>query len=131
MPFTGSAVEYARSHQIFDVLRTPSRMGLLTELFRRSPGVVRSVHPTHPVAVLGRPANDIVYEHYRSVTPCGVASPFGRLHERQGKILLLGTDISVLTFYHTVEELLEDSFPVSPFTKEVFHLYSKDDAGQC
>ena len=47
LPFTGTAVEYVSRGEIFDVRRTPSRVGLLTELFRRSPGVVRSVHPTH------------------------------------------------------------------------------------
>src|SRR6516162_9493459 len=35
-PFRGSMWEYARTDPIFDVRRTPSQMGLITELFRRS-----------------------------------------------------------------------------------------------
>src|SRR5207244_1814925 len=46
IPFQGTAVEYALGDPVFDVQRTVSRMGLLTEVFRRSPGVVRSIHPT-------------------------------------------------------------------------------------
>src|SRR5271157_5699505 len=40
MPFAGSAVDYVSRNPVFDVNATPSRMGLLTELFRRSPGVL-------------------------------------------------------------------------------------------
>ena len=130
MTFAGTAVEYARSGSVFDVSRTPSRMGLLTELFRRSPGVVRSVHPTHPVAMWGRDANAVAADHHLARTPCGVGTPFEALLKRQGKIVLLGTDISVLTFYHLLEELIEHELPVSPFTAERFHIQSKNREGQ-
>ena len=42
---------------VFDVLREPSCVGILPELFRKRPGVVRSLHPTHSVAALGREAD--------------------------------------------------------------------------
>lgn len=129
LPFTGSAVEYVSQPRTFDVKKTPSRMGLLTELFRRAPGVVRSVHPTHSAAIWGTCAREIADRHYEAGTPCGRQTPYGRLLDRGGKILFLGTDISVMTFYHTVEELLEPQMPFSPFTKEVFTLESHDEAG--
>ena len=129
LPFGGTAVEYARRQLVFDVMRTPSRMGLLTELFRRSAGVVRSVHPTHPVAAWGRDAVALVEGHHMAHTPCGNGSPYARLRERRGKILLMGTGIGVLTFFHTIEEVLEQKLPASPFTDEVFHLQSRDNSG--
>lgn len=124
MTFGGTAVAYARANPLFDVVGTPSRMGLLTELFRRSPGVVRSIHPTHPVAIWGRDANVIAAGHRLAGTP------FETLLKRHGKMVLLGTDISVLTFFHMLEEILERELPVSPFTDEVFHLQSKTREGQ-
>ena len=130
LPFTGTAVQYARQQLIFDVRRTPSSMGLLTELFRRSADVVRSVHPTHPVAVWGHDAAALVEGHHAAGTPCGIGSPFARLLDRRGKILLLGTGVGVLTFFHTIEELLERTMPASPFTEEVFHLQSRDYSGK-
>ena len=130
MTFGGTAVAYAQANPLFDVARTPSRMGLLTELFRRSPGVVRSVHPTHPVAIWGKDASVIAAGHHLAGTPCGVGTPFEALLRRNGKILLLGTDISALTFFHMLEELLERELPESPFTDEVFHLRSKTQDGQ-
>lgn len=129
MAFSGTAVDHARTNPTFDVARTPSRMGLLSELFRRSPGVVRSVHPTHPVAIWGHDATGIATGHHMAKTPCGVGSPFEALRERQGKIVLLGTDIGVLTFYHYLEEVMERDLPVRPFTDEVFHLRSKANQG--
>jgi aminoglycoside 3-N-acetyltransferase len=126
LPFTGTAVDYVRLKPVFDVRRTPSRMGLLSELFRRKSDVLRSVHPTHSVAVWGRSATELVHGHHLASTPCGAGSPFTRLLERRGKILLMGTDIAVMTFYHAVEELLEKKIPESPFTREVFVLPSRD-----
>lgn len=130
MSFGGTAVDYARSNTLFDVARTPSRMGLLTELFRRTPGVVRSVHPTHSVAIWGPDASAVAAGHHLAGTPCGVGTPFGALLKRRGKIVLLGTDIGVLTFFHMLEEVLEPQLPASPFTSEVFHLKSKTRDGQ-
>ena len=74
LPFTSTAVEYVRSHAAFDVVRTPSRMGLLSELFRRSSGVLRSVHPTHPVAAWGHDAAAMIAGHHLATTPCGTAA---------------------------------------------------------
>ncbi len=126
---TGTAVEYVKKGIVFDVKKTPSQMGFLTEIFRRSPGVIRSVHPTHPVAACGLLATEILREHSMAGTPCGRKTPYGRLLDHGGKILFLGTDIRVMTFFHTVEEILESQIPFSPFTKETFVVKSRDENG--
>ena len=122
MPFSRTAVEWAREHPTVDLRRAPSRMGLVSEVFRRSPGVVRSVHPTHPVAAWGDQAQSLIADHWRATTPCGAGSPYHRLLERDGRILLLGADITSLTFFHTTEALLANEWPASPFTEEKFRL---------
>ncbi len=129
IPFTGTAVDYVCEGHVFEVRRTPSRMGLLTELFRRSPGVLRSVHPTHPVAAWGAKAEEMVAGHHLARTPCGTGTPFARLLDYGGKILLLGTGIRVMSFFHSVEEILEPEMPFTPFTKETFSLQSIDKDG--
>ena len=129
LPFTGTAVGYAQGNPIFDPARTASRMGLLTELFRRMPNVVRSIHPTHAVAAWGQDAAAVVANHHLAGTPCGAGTPYARLLERRGKILLLGVDIRSVTFYHTIEELLEERFPASPFTKDTYRLKSRTHDG--
>src|SRR5467141_3960112 len=79
LPFNGTAVDYAATEPLFDVRRTLSRQGLITEVFRRSPHVVRSLHPTHSVAAWGRKARELIADHELAGTPCGRATPWGRL----------------------------------------------------
>ena len=129
LPFDGAAVTYARENPVTDLKRAPSRMGLLTELFRRSPGVVRSTHPTHPIAISGPDAAAIGARHANAATPCGRSSPFEELDKRKGAILFLGTDLSTMTFFHYAEEVFESRLPESPFTSEVFDLACREPGG--
>jgi aminoglycoside 3-N-acetyltransferase len=115
--FFGSAElynrDYYRTHRRFDVRRTPSQMGLVTEVFRRWPGVVRSLHPTHSVCALGPLANDLVATHHLSEWACGELSPFGVMGRHRTTILGLGTEYyRSLTQVHAMEEVLADRFPV-------------------
>jgi len=129
IPFTRTAVEYVSAGAMFDVQRTPSRVGLLTELFRRSGGVLRSLHPTHPVAVWGRDAAELVEGHAGAETPCGPGTPYAKLLDHDGKIAFLGVPIDVLTFFHTIEALLERDMPFSPFTQQVYEVRCRDGSG--
>jgi len=130
VPFRRTAVEYALGDPVFDARRTPSRMGLVTEVFRRSSGVVRSLHPTHSVAAWGSRADAIIAGHERTLTPCGRQTPYGRLLEYDGKILLAGVPPNTITFcYFVAEELAPRlSFPV--FTAETYPLRWKDGDGR-
>jgi len=130
LPFSGTAIDYVSSGVLFDARKTPSRMGLLTELFRRQPGTLRSAHPTHSVAACGRLAEELIADHHRAKTPCGKGTPYGRLLDTGGNILFMGTDIGVMTFFHYVEEELESQLPFSPFTANVFTLQCRDKDGE-
>jgi aminoglycoside 3-N-acetyltransferase len=106
LPFRGGAIDYARSDPVFDPRHTVSQMGLLTELFRRSRDVIRSCHPTHSVAAWGRHAEAMIAGHEQADTPCGRRSPYARLLDLDGKVLLAGVVDHTLTFgYFVVEEL--------------------------
>jgi aminoglycoside 3-N-acetyltransferase len=129
MPFSGTALEYAQRCTLTDLARAPSGMGLVTEIFRRMPGVVRSVHPTHPVAAWGARAAELTRDHHLAETPCGKNSPFLRLLEVEGKVLLLGAGIQTMTLYHGIEEILEPQMPFSPFTEARFELRARDPRG--
>lgn len=132
LPFSGSAARYAseQKDKIFDPRRAPSRAGILTELFRRSKDVVRSVHPTHAVAAWGRGADEITEGHHLAATPCGRGTPYYGLLEREGKILLAGVSLSALTFFHTIEEIIETDLAESPFTRETFSLRCRLPGGE-
>ena len=130
LPFSGSAVEYAIQDPIFDSQRTVSRMGLITEVFRRSSGVLRSLHPTHSVAVWGRRAKELVSDHHLARTPCGPGTPYGRLMDLRGKILFLGVPVRTMTFFHFVEEALEPRMPVPVFAPGEYALRFRTATGE-
>lgn len=91
----------------FYVDSTPSHIGILTELFRQRPNVVRSLHPTHSVAVLGKAAEDFTAGNENFDTPAARESSYGKLLDREAKILLIGVDLKRNTFIHGIEEWLD------------------------
>ena len=129
IPFQGTAVEYARGDPVFDVRQTVSRMGLITEVFRRAPGVVRSIHPTHSVAVWGSRTDAIIAGHEHAETPCGRGTPYGRLLECDGKILLAGVPANTMTFCYFVAEELEPRLAVPVLTRETYPMRWTDRDG--
>jgi aminoglycoside 3-N-acetyltransferase len=88
----------------FDAAVTPGHTGILGESFRRRWATHRSVHPTHSVTGRGPLAADLLNEHWRDDTPVGVNSPFARLAERRGTVLLLGVGLECCTLIHHLEE---------------------------
>jgi aminoglycoside 3-N-acetyltransferase len=96
----------------FDLRRTPSQMGLATELFRRSKGVVQSRHPVYRVAALGPLARELTEGHERALSPSGRGTPFDIMAARNATILGIGKRYEVLTQVHHAEDVMGDEFPV-------------------
>lgn len=77
-------------------------VGVLPEVFRLHPGVIRSQHPTHSVCAWG----DEAQEFLASETPLdifSVTSPWRKLLDRGGKLLFLGEAIGGNTYLHALE----------------------------
>lgn len=95
---------------VFDVRQTPSCVGLIPEVFRKQPGVQRSVHPTHSVCGQGPRADALLGTHDRDRTPAGPQSPYRRVSEVRGQIVMLGCGLKPNTSMHGVEELVEPPY---------------------
>lgn len=91
----------------FSVLESPSCVGILPELFRKRPGVIRSWHPTHSVAALGADAAMFTAGDQRWDTPCARGSVYGKLLDRKAEVMLLGVDLRRNTFIHGIEEWVD------------------------
>lgn len=91
-------------YNIFDPKTEPSCVGVLTNLFRQRDGVIRSLHPTHSVAALGRDAREYTSGEEQFDTPCARNGCWGKLYDRKAKILFLGCSLKRNTFLHGVEE---------------------------
>ncbi len=91
-------------YSVFNPLTEPSCVGILTNLFLKRPGVIRSWHPTHSVAAIGRDAASFVAGEELMDTPCPRNGCWGKLYDRNAKILFLGCSLRSNTFLHAVEE---------------------------
>ncbi len=91
-------------YSIFDPATEPSCVGILPELFRKRPGVIRSWHPTHSVGALGEDAAAFTAGEERSQTPLPRQGCWGKLYDRNAKILFLGAPLTTNTILHGVEE---------------------------
>ncbi|MBP1756632.1 MAG: aminoglycoside N(3)-acetyltransferase [Firmicutes bacterium] len=91
-------------YRVFKVATEPSCVGLLTNLFMKRPGVLRSWHPTHSVAAIGEEAEEYISGEEYSDTPCPRSGCWGKLYDRGAKILFLGCSPKKNTYLHGVEE---------------------------
>jgi aminoglycoside 3-N-acetyltransferase len=99
----------------WDVEKTPSTVGWLTEFFRQMPGTYRSDHYSHSVAARGKGAKAFVADHLRcdgyqspwDYPPWGKTygthSPMFRAYKANAKLLMLGVDYQTSTYIHLVE----------------------------
>ena len=112
LPYRSSTLDYLSHSKQFDVRKTPSMMGLVSEYFRRRTGVLRSLHPTHPVLAMGASAEWIVAGHENCLFPCGPDSPFDRLAALDGKAVFFNVPIATLTFFHYLEHQVRADLPI-------------------
>jgi aminoglycoside 3-N-acetyltransferase len=121
-PMRGMTLDYVRSGPVFDVHKTPTMAGIVPEIFRRMPGVRRSLHPTHPVAAAGPLSDWFTSGHLEHIDPFGDGTPLSRLPGAGGKILFLGVGAEAMTFLHVADSILADRLPVPVYMDEPFEL---------
>jgi aminoglycoside 3-N-acetyltransferase len=126
---TAGAAESLSAGETFDVRRSASTMGAVSEAFRVEADTVRSIHPTHSVAVQGPDAAAIAGGHESAETPFGPGTPFQQLLERGGKQVWFGCGVGPFTIYHTFECQDIDGFPLRVFLPDRFAARYVDASG--
>ncbi|MBA3665073.1 MAG: AAC(3) family N-acetyltransferase [Bacteroidetes bacterium] len=112
-PAVGYNYDYLNAFPVFDIKNTPSKMGVITEVFRKMKGVKRSFHPTDSVCALGPQAEYLTSTHFGRLTPYDENSPFFKLTKLNAKIVMIGVTLDSLTNLHTLEDAVPDfKFPV-------------------
>jgi aminoglycoside 3-N-acetyltransferase len=128
-PIARLQLDYVSVNPSFDVLNTPSAMGKVSEVFRTSAGVVRSYHPTEPVAAWGAKAYEYIKDHTNKNTPYHWDSPYGKLIQHGGKILYIGVSLdNAGTHLHTLEDAVDVGVPV--YYAQEFRLAVRDYEGK-
>jgi len=129
MPYMSSTYAYLQQGKVFDVGKTVSHMGLISETFRRRSGVLRSQHPTHPILAFGPRASWVVGDHEKSLYPCGLDSPFDKLLKLGGKVLFFNVSFFTFTFFHYLEERIKHRLDFPLFFPEPFEVPFVDSNG--
>ena len=115
-----SSYEYLLQGKVFDIRRTPSYTGLLTEFARRQRDAFRSLHPTKSVCALGCYAEELTATHQDSPWPYDVCSPYYKLIEQEAKIIGLGVWTQYLSFVYCVDDALKSDAPVQTYFPQTF-----------
>jgi aminoglycoside 3-N-acetyltransferase len=115
-----SSYEYLRRGNAFDIRRTPSYTGLLTEFARRQRDAVRSLHPTKSVCAIGPAAQALTATHQNSPYPYDVCSPYYKLIEHDAKIVGIGVWTQYLSFVYCVDDALREDAPVQTYYPQPF-----------
>jgi aminoglycoside 3-N-acetyltransferase len=100
------------AYKDWDINNTPSDVGLITETFRKSAGVLRSNQETHSVCAFGKHAKYLTEAHstgkprYGSFGPYAFSlnSPWERMYELGAKVVFIGVNMTYNTFKHYVEQ---------------------------
>ena len=115
-----SSKAFMLNNEVFNINRSPSYSGILSEFIRRMPGAKRSLHPTKSVVALGKYANQLIKDHGKSPFPYDENSPYYKIKNYNGKIMGMGLSAEFLSFYHVIEDILKDDFPVDVYNNEIF-----------
>ncbi len=130
LPYRNAALDWLESGRRFDVRKTPSMMGMVSEVFRRREGVQRSVHPTHPIAVLGPDPQRFIATHPACVHPCGPGTPFEEVLKADGRVVFLNVPIDTFTFFHYLEHLVHETLPFPLYSETVYEAPVVDAEGR-
>ncbi len=101
--FTYCFKKTSGNYEVFDRSESKSKVGLMSETFRLSDGVIRTSSPTHSFGLWGEVTN-YIDENNSPESPLGEGSVVDWLtHQQNSFVLMLGTDFSSLTYGHYLE----------------------------
>ncbi len=90
--------------KIFDINKTKSQMGVMSEEFRNNFSEIRTGHPVYSFGIFGKKKN--LFKNLDNFSAYSEESPFGILKKINGKIAVIDLeDQHSMTFYHHIEEV--------------------------
>jgi len=102
------------SGDVYDPGSTRSRVGSITDIFRRREAAVRSLQPTHPVAAIGSRAEEFC-DAPADQSTFDRRGPWGKMHDWDGYVCWFGTDNRTNTTVHAVEDWMDMPYMVDAY----------------
>ena len=106
--------DFLNAYKDWNIATTPSDVGLISETFRKQQGVLRSDQETHSVCACGVNAQFLTEGHKTGKPRIGVFgdyafghhSPWQKLYDLDGKVVMLGVTLVYNTMKHLAEYML-------------------------
>lgn len=130
LPYRGRFKDYLKDLKQFDVRTAPIAMGVINERIADLPGAKRSVHPTHSLVAVGKNAVDYTFSHHLDDTPFSVHSPYYKLVQNKGKVILFGADLDSFTLVHVCEDLFGNDYPLKVYDSTQYQVPCLDENGK-
>ena len=91
-----------------DLISPSTCIGTLPDIAANHRNAVRSMHPTHSMAIFGEKSRvlDFASGEEKLTTPAHPSGCYGKIFESDGYILLIGVSHNRNTYLHCVEEML-------------------------
>jgi len=103
---------FVSSRKLWSLKDAPTAgRGILTETFRRWPGVMRSTHPIYNILAYGPGIEEEIANHWDLLYTQDVGSPWYNFKERGGKVVFFGADYSANSSIHMPEYVLKQDYP--------------------
>ena len=128
--YNSSTEAYVKEGQVFDVNRSFSNMGIVSEIFRQQAGTFRSHNPAHPILASGNRASWFTEGHDGCAYSCGDGSPFEKLAETDAKVLFFDVELRYMMFFHYLEHRLKDELPFEMYDPNVYQVPIIDTQGR-
>ncbi len=94
---------------VLDLRKNETCIGVLPKVASSFKGGIRTLHPTHSMAVFGEKdrVSEFVMNEAFVDSPTSPAGCYGNLFKMDGYVLLMGVDHTKNTYLHCVEEMLK------------------------
>ncbi|MBO5285683.1 MAG: AAC(3) family N-acetyltransferase [Clostridia bacterium] len=114
-----------KDNPVYEVDKSIPCIGVVPTIAAFKKEMVRSLHPTHSVAVYGKRALDFIKGEELSETPCPKNGVWDRLYKENATILLIGVKLNRNTYMHVFDE----SFNLPNRLSKPFNITVKDKNG--
>jgi aminoglycoside 3-N-acetyltransferase len=126
LPFLGSMKDYLDSLEDFDLTTAKNAMGNISNMIMKKEGCKRSFHPTHSVLAIGKNSNFYASNHELCSAPFCKESPYYKLTQNDGKILMFGVNLNSVTNFHVYEDMLGELLPHHVYTDKSYKIPCAD-----
>ena len=112
--FSSNREKILTGEKEFNIMRTHTESGILSELIRRKSGSERSMHPIFSAVAYGYKAKEYCSEHHKTHYAFDQYSPYYKMTQDSGKYVGVGVGAEAYTPAHMIDDHFKNShdYPV-------------------